>query len=97
LNTANGSGLAVFNLIRGNRHDAAAVLYASDLLELDGEGLAVHANREAQAHPGEAHEGIAFKEHYTGDGGHLQARLRSAIIPCGSSNIAPTSKEYGSW
>jgi ATP-dependent DNA ligase len=31
------SGLAVFNLIRGNRHDAAAVLYAFDLLELDGE------------------------------------------------------------
>ena len=33
------SGLAVFDLIRGYRHDAAAVLCAFDLLELDGEDL----------------------------------------------------------
>jgi bifunctional non-homologous end joining protein LigD len=31
------NGLAVFDLIRGCRHDAAAVLCAFDLLELDGE------------------------------------------------------------
>jgi ATP-dependent DNA ligase len=35
----NESGLAVFDLIRGYRHDAAAVLCAFDLLELDGEDL----------------------------------------------------------
>ena len=29
--------------------------------------------------PAEAHEGIAFKEHYTGDEGHLQARLRTRL------------------
>jgi bifunctional non-homologous end joining protein LigD len=33
------SGLAVFDLIRGYRHDTAAVLCAFDLLELDGEDL----------------------------------------------------------
>ena len=32
-------GLAVFDLIRGYRHDAAAVLCAFDLLELDGKDL----------------------------------------------------------
>jgi len=35
----NESGLAVFDLIRGYRHDAAAVLCAFDLVELDGEDL----------------------------------------------------------
>lgn len=33
------SGLAVFDLIRGYRHDGAAVLCAFDLLELDGKDL----------------------------------------------------------
>ena len=33
------NGLAVFDLIRGYRHDTAAVLCAFDLLELDGEDL----------------------------------------------------------
>ena len=32
-------GLAVFELIRGHRHNAAAVLCAFDLIELDGEDL----------------------------------------------------------
>jgi bifunctional non-homologous end joining protein LigD len=35
----NESGLGLFDLIRGYRHDAAAVLCAFDLLELDGEDL----------------------------------------------------------
>jgi bifunctional non-homologous end joining protein LigD len=35
----NERGLAAFDLIRGYRHDAAAVLCAFDLLELDGEDL----------------------------------------------------------
>ena len=33
------NGLAVFDLIRGYRHDAAAVLCACDLLELEGKDL----------------------------------------------------------
>ena len=66
------SGLAVFDLIRGYRHDAAAVLCAFDLLELDGEDLRRTPIEERKrilakllSHP---HEGIAFNEHYTGDG-----------------------------
>jgi hypothetical protein len=35
----NGEGLAVFDLIRHNRHGGAAVLCAFDLIELDGEDL----------------------------------------------------------
>ena len=35
----NESGLAVFDLFRGYRDDAAAMLCAFDLLELDGEDL----------------------------------------------------------
>jgi bifunctional non-homologous end joining protein LigD len=68
----NESGLAVFDLIRGYRHDAAAVLCAFDLLELDGEDLRRTPIEERKrilakllSHP---HEGIAFNEHYTGDG-----------------------------
>ena len=67
----NASGLAVFDLIRGC-HDAAAVLCAFDLLELDGEDLRHKPIEERKgtlakllSHP---HEGIAFNEHYTGDG-----------------------------
>jgi bifunctional non-homologous end joining protein LigD len=66
------NGLAVFDLIRGYRHDAAAVLCAFDLLELDGEDLR-HAPIEERKgllakllrHP---HEGIAFNEHHTDNG-----------------------------
>jgi hypothetical protein len=68
----NERGLAVFDLIRGYRHDAAAVLCAFDLLELDGEDLRRTPIEERKrilvellSHP---HEGIAFNEHYTGDG-----------------------------
>ena len=63
----NESGLAVFDLIRGYRHDAAAVLCAFDLLELDGEDLRrtpieerKHVPAKLLSHP---HEGIAFNEH----------------------------------
>jgi bifunctional non-homologous end joining protein LigD len=68
----NESGLAVFDLIRGYRHDAAAVLCAFDLLELDGKDLRRMPIEERKqilakilSHP---HEGIAFNEHHTGDG-----------------------------
>ena len=66
----NEKGLAVFDLIRGYRHDA--VLCAFDLLELDGEDLRRTPIEERKrilakllSHP---HEGIAFNEHCTGDG-----------------------------
>jgi bifunctional non-homologous end joining protein LigD len=65
----NEKGLAVFDLIRGYRHDA--VLCAFDLLELDGEDLRRTPIEERKrilakllSHP---HEGIAFNGHYTGD------------------------------
>ena len=45
----NASGLAVFDLIRGYRHDAAAVLCAFDLLELDGETCGARRSRSASA------------------------------------------------
>ena len=68
----NESGLAVFDLIRGYRHAAAAVLCAFDLLELDGKDLRRTPIEERKrilakllSHP---HEAIAFNEHYTGDG-----------------------------
>jgi bifunctional non-homologous end joining protein LigD len=68
----NESGLAVFDLIRGYRHDAAAVLCAFDLLELDGRDLRRMPIEERKrilakllSHP---HEGIAFNKHHTGDG-----------------------------
>jgi bifunctional non-homologous end joining protein LigD len=66
------SGLVVFDLIRGYRHDAAAVLCAFDLLELDGEDLRHTPIEERKgmlakllSHP---HGGIAFNEHHTGEG-----------------------------
>jgi bifunctional non-homologous end joining protein LigD len=68
----NERGLAVFDLLRGYRHDAAAVLCAFDLLELDGEDLRRTPIEERKrilakllSHP---HGGIAFNEHYTGEG-----------------------------
>jgi bifunctional non-homologous end joining protein LigD len=66
------SGLAVFELIRGYRHDTAAVLCAFDLLEIDGEDLRHVPIEERKGtlaklltHP---HEGIAFNQHYASDG-----------------------------
>ena len=68
----NESGLAVFDLIRGYRHDGAAVLCAFDVLELDGRDLRHMPIEERKrilakllSHP---HEGIAFNKHHTGDG-----------------------------
>ena len=65
------SGLAVFELLRGYRHDAAAVLCAFDLLELDGGDLRripIEERRDALAKLLSCpHEGIAFNQHYTGE------------------------------
>jgi bifunctional non-homologous end joining protein LigD len=68
----NETGLAVFDLIRGHRHDTAAVLCAFDLIELDGKDLRRAPIEERKrilatllSHP---HDGIAFNEHHTSDG-----------------------------
>ena len=66
------TGLAVFDMIRGYRHDTSAVLCAFDLLEVDGKDLRRTPIEERKgtrakllSHP---HEGIAFNQHYDGDG-----------------------------
>ena len=66
------NGLAVFNLLRYRRRDQAVVLCAFDLIGLDGHDmrrLPIEERRAALARllRGER-EGIAFNEHYSGDG-----------------------------
>jgi bifunctional non-homologous end joining protein LigD len=58
------NGLAVFELIRGRRILASAVLCAFDLLELDGGGLAPTANREAKSVAREAAPRLTFKHRF---------------------------------
>ena len=77
----NESGLAVFDLIRGYRHDAAAVLCAFDLLNLDGQDLRrtpIETRKRILGkllnHP---REGIAFNEHCTGDGAIIFKHARA--------------------
>ena len=65
-------GLAVFELIRRQRHGAAAVLCAFDLIELDGEDLRrspieQRKHKLARLVRG-SHPGIVLNEHYEGDG-----------------------------
>jgi bifunctional non-homologous end joining protein LigD len=65
------NGLAVFNLIRGQR-PAAAVLCAFDLLELDGEDLRREPIETRKSTLKSLlrgkHEGIAFNAHFIADG-----------------------------
>jgi bifunctional non-homologous end joining protein LigD len=66
------NGLAVFNLIRGHRSSAAAVLCAFDLLELDGEDLRrepieTHKSTLRSLLRGK-HAGIVFNAHFIADG-----------------------------
>jgi bifunctional non-homologous end joining protein LigD len=68
----NDKGLAVFDLIRGYRHDAVAVLCAFDLLELDGEDLR-RAPIETRKLTLKSllrgkHAGIMFNEHFDAEG-----------------------------
>jgi len=71
----NGDGLAVFDLLRGYRHDSAAVLCAFDLLELDGRDLRRAPIEDRKALLANllrrSHAGIVFNEHYDGDGAIL--------------------------
>ena len=68
----NESGLAVFDLIRGYRHDAAAVLCAFDLLELDGEDLRrtpIETRKlTLKSLLRGKHAGIVFNQHFDTDG-----------------------------
>jgi len=66
------SGLAVFDLIRRQRHGAQATLCAFDLLELDGEDLRRLPIEERKRRLARLlrrpHHGIVLNEHYDGDG-----------------------------
>jgi bifunctional non-homologous end joining protein LigD len=77
----NESGLAVFDLIRGYRHDAAAVLCAFDLLELDGEDLRrtpIEERKRILARLlSRPQAGIAFNQHYLCDGAILFKHARA--------------------
>jgi bifunctional non-homologous end joining protein LigD len=69
----NGDGLAVFELIRHQRHGADAVLIAFDLIELDGEDLRRspiehRKSKLAKLLRGPTRPGIVLNEHYAGDG-----------------------------
>ena len=68
----NERGLAVFDLLRGYRHDAAAVLCAFDLLNLDGEDLRrtpIETRKLTLKSLLRAkHRGIVFNEHFAADG-----------------------------
>ena len=68
----NGDGLAVFDLIRHKRHGDAAVLWAFDLIELDGDDLRRSSIEYRKRKLGKLlrapHLGIVLNEHYEGDG-----------------------------
>jgi bifunctional non-homologous end joining protein LigD len=68
-----GDGLAVFDLIRRQRHGGAAVLCAFDLIEPEGDDLRrapiEHCKQKLSRLVRTPHPGIALNEHYDGDGG----------------------------
>jgi bifunctional non-homologous end joining protein LigD len=68
----NGDGLAVFDLIRHNRHGGDAVLIAFDLIELNGEDLRrspiEHRKRKLAKLARSRHPGIVLNEFFEGDG-----------------------------
>jgi ATP-dependent DNA ligase len=65
-------GLAVFDLIRRQRHGGAAVLCAFDLIELEGENLRrapiEHRKHKLARLVRAPHPGIVLDKHYDGDG-----------------------------
>jgi bifunctional non-homologous end joining protein LigD len=68
----NTDGLSVFDLIRYQQHDHAAVLCAFDLTELDGKDLRWQPVERREAMLADllrdTRDGIAFNQHYDGDG-----------------------------
>jgi bifunctional non-homologous end joining protein LigD len=67
-----GTGLAVFELVRRKRHGSTAVLVAFDLIELDGEDLRRRPIEHRKAKLAKLirrpRPGIVLNEHYEGDG-----------------------------
>ncbi len=65
-------GLSIFDALRYRQHDHAAVLCAFDLLELDGADLRQQPLEHRKATLAELlrdiHDGIAFNQHFAGDG-----------------------------
>jgi bifunctional non-homologous end joining protein LigD len=68
----NGDGVAVFDLIRRQRHGEHAVMVAFDLIALDGADLRrmpiEHRKRKLAKLVRGPHPGIVLNEHYEGDG-----------------------------
>ena len=66
------TGLSVFDLLRYRQHDAAAVLCAFDLIELDSKNLRRTALEERKHSLANVlyreRDGIVFNQHYDGDG-----------------------------
>jgi hypothetical protein len=69
---AAGGGLSVFDLLRYRQHDRAAVLWAFDLIELDGEDMRRSplelAKRALAELLRKKSDGIVLNVHYGGDG-----------------------------
>jgi bifunctional non-homologous end joining protein LigD len=91
------NGLAVFDLIRGYRHDTAAVLCAFDLLEVDGKDLRRAPIEERKGtlakllrHP---HAGIAYNRITTPTARSSTSKpARSAArVSCRSGSVRPTN------
>jgi bifunctional non-homologous end joining protein LigD len=72
------NGLAVFDLLRRSGHSDGVILCAFDLLELDGKDLRRAPIEERKATLAKllrrSPDGIAFNEHYSGDGGIIYKR-----------------------
>jgi bifunctional non-homologous end joining protein LigD len=87
-------GLAVFDLIRRQRHGAAAVLCAFDLIELEGEDLRraplEHRKQKLSRLVRTPHPGIVLNEHFEEDG----AAVYRAACQLGCEGIV--SKRLGS-
>jgi len=89
-------GLAVFDLIRRQRHSADVVLCAFDLLELDGEDLRrepIETRKSTlQSLLRGKHAGIAFNTHFIADGAlvYREACGSAARSSCRSGWDQPT-------
>jgi bifunctional non-homologous end joining protein LigD len=72
-----GDGLAIFDKLHSRTHDAEVVLYAFDLLELDGEDWRPRPLEERKAKLqdliGKPGAGILYREHLDGDGATIFA------------------------
>jgi hypothetical protein len=92
----------VFDLIRSHRTNAVAVLCAFDLLEVNGEDVRGEPIEDRKRRLAGllrlAHDGIAIKEHFSGDGAvpaHLRARLRGHRLE--TPRLAVPRRMVGAW